>query len=86
MNSVSSFFYGFKRQSLNILLPDWNLPSLSISGSQINANDQGLMFRTLLHIHVGDEEGIVATVIEKVCESRSNLEVDSMKSVLRRGD
>lgn len=71
-----------------MLLPDWNLPSLSISGSQISANDQGLMFRTLLRIQVGDEEGIVATftVIEKVCESRSNLEVDSMQSVLRRGD
>lgn len=46
-----------------MLLPDWNLPSLSISGSQISANDQSLMFRTLLRIQVGDEEGIVATYI-----------------------
>lgn len=45
MYSVSYSLYGFKRQSWNILLPDWNLPSLlnwyySVSRSWINASDQ----------------------------------------------
>lgn len=67
-NSVPYSLCGFKRQSWNILLPEWNLPSLlNYLTQSVGAESMQMIkavFRVLLHTLAGDgEEGILATYI-----------------------